>query len=80
MELVVHIQDPETLTTALDLRVGGVAVHLPRQPDAQVFSDLTDWRDAARRRGLTFYLTWDWLVRERELPGVPDILASHRPA
>ena len=76
MELVVHFQDPETLTTALDLRVGGVAAHLPRQPDAQVFSDLTDWRDAARSRGLTFYLAWDWLVRERELAGVPDILAA----
>jgi collagenase-like PrtC family protease len=76
MELVVHFRDSETLAVALDQRVGGVEVHLPRNLNSQVFSDLTDWRDAARRRGLRFYLTWDWLIREDELPRVPDILAA----
>lgn len=76
MEIVVCIQNQDSLTTALDQGVGGVAARLPRNPDSQVFSKLAAWRDAARRRGLTFYLTWDWLVREEELPGVPDMLAA----
>jgi collagenase-like PrtC family protease len=53
-----------------------VAAHLPRDPDSRVFSELAAWRDAARQHGVKFYLTWDWLVRERELPGVPDMLAA----
>jgi collagenase-like PrtC family protease len=76
MELVVYIQDSETLATVLDQRVGGVVANLPRNPDSQVWSELTDWREAARRRGLKFYLNWDWLVREGELPGVVDMLAA----
>ena len=76
MELVVSIQNRESLATALDQGVGGVAAHLPRNPDSRVFSELADWRDAARQQGVKFYLTWDWLVRERELAGVPDMLAA----
>jgi collagenase-like PrtC family protease len=76
MELVIFIQDSETLATVLDQRVGGVAAILPRHPDSQVWAALTDWREAARRRGLKFYLTWDRLLREKELPGVPEILAA----
>ena len=76
MELVVSIHNRESLATALDKGVGAVAVHLPRDPDSQVFSELADWRDAARQQGVRFYLTWDWLVRERELAGVPDRLAA----
>jgi collagenase-like PrtC family protease len=76
MELVVHFRDSETLATALDQRAGGVAFHLPRNPDGQVFSQLTDWREAARHRGLRFYLTWDWLIQESELPRVAEILAA----
>ena len=76
MELVVSIQNRESLATALDKGVGGVAAHLPRNPDSQVFSELADWRDAARQQKVKFYLTWDWLVRERELAGVPDMLAA----
>jgi collagenase-like PrtC family protease len=76
MELVVHFRDSETLATALEQRAGGVAVHLPRHPDGQIFSQLTDWREAARNRGLRFYLTWDWLLQESELPLVPEILAA----
>jgi len=76
MEVVVSIQNRESLTTALDRGVGAVSTHLPRDPDSQVFSELADWRDAARQHGCKFYLTWDWLVRERELAGVPDMLAA----
>ena len=53
-----------------------MAARLPRNPDSQVFSELADWRDAARQHEVKFYLTWDWLVRERELAGVPDMLAA----
>ena len=42
MELVVCIQNRESLATALDQGVGGVAAHLPRNPDSQVFSELAD--------------------------------------
>jgi collagenase-like PrtC family protease len=76
MELVVSVQNRESLTTALDRGVGGVAAHLPRDPDSQVFAELADWREAARQHGCKFYLIWDWLVRERELPGAPDLLAA----
>ena len=76
VELVVSVHNRESLATALDKKVGGVAAHLPRNPDSQVFSELSEWREAARRQRVKFYLTWDWLVRERELAGVPDMLAA----
>ena len=76
MELVVSVHNRESLSTALDKGAGGVAAHLPRNPDFQVFSALADWRAAAREQKVKFYLTWDWLVRERELAGVPDLLAA----
>ena len=76
MELVVSISNRESLSTALDQGVGGVAAHLPRNPDSQVFSELADWREAARQQKVKFYLTWDWLLRERELAGVPDRLTA----
>ena len=76
MELVVSIQNPESLTTALDCGAGAVAAPLPRNPDSRVLSELVDWRDAARRQGSKFYLAWDWLLRERDLAGVPDMLAA----
>jgi collagenase-like PrtC family protease len=76
MELVVSVHNRESITTALDKGVGGVAAHLPRNPDSQVFSELADWRDAARQQKVKFYLTWDWLVRERELAEAPDWLAA----
>jgi collagenase-like PrtC family protease len=76
MELVVHIHNPESLAIALDQGVGGVAACLPRHPDSRVWSQLTDWRNAARQRGLSFYLAWDWLIQEAELPGMAAILAA----
>ena len=77
MELVVSIQNRESLATALDKGVGGGGGPIcPRNPDSQVFSELADWRAAAREQKVKFYLTWDWLVRERELAGVPDLLAA----
>jgi collagenase-like PrtC family protease len=76
MELTVTIQSQESLAIALDRGVGGVAARLPRNPDSRVFSELAAWRDAAREQGCKFYLTWDWLVRERELPGATEMLAA----
>ena len=76
MELVVSVHNRESLATALEKGVGGVAAHLPRNPDSQVFAELADWRAAARQQKVKFYLTWDWLVRERELAGAPDWLAA----
>jgi collagenase-like PrtC family protease len=76
MELVVYIRDSETLATVLDQGVAGVAANLPRKPNSPVWSELTDWREAARRRGLKFYLTWDWLVREGELSEMAEMLAA----
>jgi collagenase-like PrtC family protease len=76
MELVVSIHNRESLTAALDRGVGGVSAHLPRDPDPRVFSELAEWRDVARRQRCRFYLIWDWLMRERELAGVPEILAA----
>ncbi len=76
MELVVHIQDQETLATALAQAVGGVAASLPRAPDSRAWPELQEWRAAARRRGVKFFLTWDWLVRQPELPGAADLLEA----
>lgn len=76
MELVVSIQSRESLAAALDKGVGGVAARLPRNPDSQVLSELADWRAMAREQKVRFYLTGDWLVRERELAGAPDWLAA----
>jgi collagenase-like PrtC family protease len=76
MELVVSIQNRESLATALDKGVGAVAAPWPRNPDSLALSELADWRAAARDHKVKFYLIWDWLVRERELAGVPDMLAA----
>ncbi len=76
MELVVSIANRESLTTALDRGVGGVAARLPRDPDPRVFAELADWRDAARQQGAKFYLIWDWLLRQQNLAGVAEILAA----
>jgi collagenase-like PrtC family protease len=76
IELVVSIHSRESLAIALDKGVGGVAAQLPVNPDSQVFSELADWRAAAREHKVKFYLIGDWLVRERELAGVPDMLAA----
>jgi collagenase-like PrtC family protease len=76
MELVVHIQDQDTLATALDHAVSGVAAPVPRDPEPAAWSNLSAWREEARRRGRTFFLTWDWLVPETDLPIIPDMLAA----
>jgi collagenase-like PrtC family protease len=76
MELVVHIQDQESLAVILEQDKAAVAVPLPRNPEAQVWSQLMDWRAAVQQRGLKFYLIWDGLLREEELPGVAEKLAE----
>ena len=74
MELVVHIQDQAALAVACEQGAGAVAVSLPRDPDARVWSELTDWQAMAREHGLKFYLVWDGLLTEGELPKVADKL------
>jgi collagenase-like PrtC family protease len=74
MELVVHIQNQESLAVACEQGAGAVAVPLPRDPEARVWSELRDWQAAARERGLKFYLVWDRLLTEAELPKVADKL------
>ena len=59
MELVVHVQNQESLAVACEQGAGAVAVPLPRDPEARVWSELTDWQAAARGRGIKFYLVWD---------------------
>jgi collagenase-like PrtC family protease len=76
MELVVNLQDQESLTAALKQGVGGVAVRLPRNPDSRLWSVLADWRAAARKPGLKFYLVWDGLLTEGELSEVAENLAA----
>ncbi len=76
MEIVVHIQNQESLAVACEQGAGAVAVPLPRHPDARIWSELTDWQAAARERGLKFYLVWDGLLTETELPEVADKLAK----
>jgi collagenase-like PrtC family protease len=75
MELVVHIQDQESLAVACEQGAGAVAVSVPQDPDAQVWSELADWRTAVRKPGLRFYLVWDDLLTEKEFPQVADKLA-----
>ncbi len=75
MELVVHIEDRESLAVACEQGVGAVAVPLPRDPEARVWSELADWRTAAQKHGLRFYLVWDGLLTEAELSGAADKLA-----
>ncbi|MFZ5447202.1 MAG: peptidase U32 family protein [Thermodesulfobacteriota bacterium] len=76
MEFVVHIQDQESLAMVLEQGAGAVAVRLPRNPEAGAWSELSDWRGAAGQRGLKFYVIWDELISERELPGVAAVLAG----
>ena len=76
MELIVNLQDHESLTTALQQDVGGVAVRVPESPDSPLWSELADWRTAADKHGLRFYLIWDGLLTEADLPQVADKLAA----
>jgi hypothetical protein len=76
MELVLQIKGREMLATALTTAAGGVAVRLPRSAGPQEWADLRDWQARARQRGIKFYLIWDWLVREEELPGAAALLAA----
>src|SRR3989339_738491 len=69
MELVVSIQNRESLAVALDKGVGGVAARLPRNPDSQVLSELTDWRAAGRGEKRRIYRTWAW--SGRRAGGIP---------
>ena len=74
MELIVRVETPEALMAALDTAVGGVAVALPRRPEADWWEEVRAWRTAAQQRGIRFYLVWDRLVREGEMAEGKDFL------
>ena len=51
----------------------------PLCPGTRIPRSSPNWRTGGTRpgsMGCKFYLTWDWLLRERELAGVPDMLAA----
>jgi collagenase-like PrtC family protease len=76
MELILHLRDHESLTTALKQGVGGVAVPIPESLDSPLWSELADWRAATRKNDVRFYLIWDARLTEADLPQVADKLAA----
>jgi collagenase-like PrtC family protease len=76
MELIVHLQDHDSLTTALKQDVGGVAVRVPESPDSPRWSELAAWRVAAGKRGIRFYLVWDARLTEADLSQVAAKLTA----
>ena len=77
MELIVQVQTREALDAALEAGVAGVTVNLPRDPDGPWWAEVKAWQAAARGRQVKFYLQWDRLVREEELPQVPGGPGRH---
>jgi collagenase-like PrtC family protease len=76
MELILHLQDHDSLTTALKQGVSGVTVRVPESPDSPLWSQLAAWRAAAGKRGLRFYLVWDARLTEADLSQMADKLAA----
>lgn len=76
MELIVQIQSREALEAALEAGVEGVTVALPRAPGEAWWAETAVWQQAARRRGAGFYLLWDGLAPETELPRARETLAA----
>ncbi|MCL4501582.1 MAG: U32 family peptidase [Deltaproteobacteria bacterium] len=76
MDLIVQITSRQALNTALEAGVGGVTVDLPRDVDQEWWAEIADWREAARGRGVAFYLQWDRLIREEELPQALETVAN----
>ena len=76
MELIVQVQTREALDAALEAGVAGVTVNLPRDPDGAWWAEVKAWQAAARGRQVKFYLQWDRLVREEELPRSQEALAA----
>jgi len=68
MELIVQIKSREALDAALSAGVGSITVDLPWNADQAWWTEAAAWQAAARRRGVKFYLQWDRLIREEELP------------
>jgi len=74
MELVLQIGTPEAFSAALEVGAGAVAVRLPRNPGPDWWDEIQVWQAAARRRDVRFYLVWDWLVEQMDLPRAEDML------
>lgn len=66
MEIVVVIQERQSLAVAGEQGAQAVAVRLPRNPDARAWSELGEWQSAAQNKSLKFYLIWDGLFPEEE--------------
>ncbi len=76
MELIVQINSREALDAALEAGVNGVTLDLPRGADQAWWAEAAAWQAAARGRGVGFYLQWDRLIREEELPQAQEDLAN----
>ena len=76
MDLIVQITSREALDAALEAGVNGVTLDLPRGADQAWWAEAAAWQAAARGRGVGFYLQWDRLIREAELPQAQETLAN----
>jgi collagenase-like PrtC family protease len=76
MELMVQVQNGAGAIAALEAGAAGVAVRLPREPAPAWWSEAGAWQAAVRHRHRKFYLVWDRLVREAELPGALKMLEA----
>ncbi len=75
MDLIVQINSREALDTALEAGVNGVTLDLPPGADPAWWDEAAAWHAAARGRGVGFYLQWDRLIGEAELPQAQEVLA-----
>lgn len=76
MELIVQVQNGAAATAVLEAGAAGVAVRLPREPAPAWWPEAGAWQAAVRQRHRKFYLVWDRLVREAELPGALKMLEA----
>jgi collagenase-like PrtC family protease len=75
MDLIVQVQSHEALEAALAAGVA-VTVELPRDANESWWAEATAWQADCRTRGLPFYIQWDQLVVETELPQARETLAA----
>jgi collagenase-like PrtC family protease len=76
MDLIVQINSRQALDAALEAGVNGVTLDLPRGADQAWWAEAAAWQTAASGRGVGFYLQWDRLIREEELPQAKEVLSS----
>ena len=76
MELVVEVWRLDAWATVLDRKVEAVALKMPQRPTSPWWAGAEACQAEARRRGTTFYLVWDWWVRQSEEAGALKTLAA----